>query len=249
MDILIGQWFELAVVFIRKLISLNLTVEQVKDLIQNKNHPFWIAFETARQTLVVPSVPALVATVTSGDSAEQIGSWVLFYEKRFGINLDMTGMKIPDKVAGFNRLIIITHGISINQVYETGKKLFSSWKWCSGDIESEMRKSERGKVVATYAIWVRDERESDKDLLGRPAEDIENPENTEDVLERLVHGFKYWDETKEHLDKKTCTLCVSSRYSDGDVPSVNRSGGGRVSVRRWHPQRRYAPVGARRAVR
>ncbi|MEK7607388.1 MAG: hypothetical protein AAB484_00475 [Patescibacteria group bacterium] len=193
---------------------------------------------------------ALGANDTScSDSSDQIDGWKTFYKKFFNIDLDMTGVKIPAKVEGFDRLIIVAKGVSINQVYEIGKKNFPSWKWCDGDIESQMQASERGKVKETYAIWVHDEQEADKDLLGKSAEDIKNPQDTENLLERLLHGFKYWSETGEHLDRKTYTLCVASRYSAGDVPYVNRYDDGDVSVGRFNPQIRNAFIGARRAVR
>lgn len=183
------------------------------------------------------------------DSSDQIDGWKALYKKFFHLDLNMTGVKIPAKVKGFDRLIIVIHSVSINQVYETGKKNFSSWKWCDDDIESQMRAGERGAIKETYAIWVRDEREADRDLLGKSAEDIKNPQDTERLIERLLHGFKYWSETGEHLDVDTYTLCASSRYSDGYVPGVRRGSDGCVCVFRYVPQCRNAGIGARRAVR
>ncbi|MDP1625267.1 MAG: hypothetical protein Q8L64_05915 [bacterium] len=181
----------------------------------------------------------------------QIADWKDFYQKFFGIVLDMDGVRIPDYVAGFDRLIVVAKDVSINQIYEKGKKHFSSWKWCGEDIsiESVMQESEHGEVKETYAIWVRDDQEADKDLLGKSALDVERPEDTESLLERLLHGFKYWSETGEHLDVKTYTLCASSRYSDGDVPYVSRFDDGRVHVSGCYPQRRDGYIGARRVVR
>lgn len=242
---MIGQYLELVTVFLRKLHPIGLTTGQIKSLIEEKNHPFWVAFNEATKLLAPPNL--------DDDTARQVEFWSKFYKEYFGLNLDdLSELQVPNHVLGFDRLIVIARSVSINQVYEMGKKNFSSWEWCDGDIEGQMQVSERGEVKETYAIWVRDGEEADKDLLGEPAENIKNPQDTETLLERLLHGFKYWSETQKtqkHLDHDTYTLCASSRYSDGDVPFVGRDGGDFVNVNRCRPRDRNLFIGARRAVR
>lgn len=207
-------------------------------------HPVYAAIEA----VLLPK-PAAFKPGHLNDYKRQVADWADFYKKFFGIDLDMTGVKIPFHIEGFDRLIIVAGGVSINQVYEKGKENFSSWKWCDDDLESKMQESERGETKTSYAIWVRDEREADKDLLGKSALDVKRPKDTESLLERLLHGFKYWSETGGHLDVRTYTLCAGSRYSDGDVPGVSRDGGGVVCVGGCDPQGRDGGIGARRAVR
>src|SRR3989344_1892586 len=198
---IVGRSLEAGVAFVRNARSRKVSYVRLQELAENANHPWW----THLNELVPLSVTS------------NIESWKAFYRKFFNFTVDLTNVQVPERIEGFDRLIIIAKGLSINQVYETGKKNFSSWKWCDGDIESQMQDSERG-MVETYTLWVRNEQEADKDLLGKSAEDIENPQDTETLLERLLHGFKYWSETREHLDRKTYTLCASSRCSDGFVP-------------------------------
>ena len=246
----IGQYFELAVVFVRKLIPLNLTVSQVKDLTQNKEHPFWLAFNEAT-SLLVPKPPE--TQELQPEAVNALLGWKAFYKKFFGMDADFSAIRIPAKIAGFDRLIVIAKGVSINQVYETGKKHFGSWKWCDGDVESVMRPEERGPAKETYAIWVRDIQEAtdaDEDLNSVSAAIIaERKLDTENLLERLIHGFKFWSEKKEHLDIKSVTLCASSRYSDDGVPRVDRGLGGDVNVCRYVVQGSDPCIRARRAVR
>ncbi len=188
-------------------------------------------------------------TETAREYGAILHDWSKFYKKYFGIVADFSTIRIPAKVVGFDRLIIVAEGLSINQVYETGKKNFGSWKWCSGDIESNMRVEERGSVKVSYAIWVRNGQEADEDLKNLSAEMVDRPQDTENLLERLIHGFKFWSETKEHLDIETVTLCASSRYADGGVPGVLRSDVGGVGVDRYGRRLAISCLRARRAVR
>ena len=180
-------------------------------------------------------------------------SWVSFYHTYFGLTTDLSGIRIPAKKDGFDCLIVVARGMSINLVYETGKKNFRSWKWCGDeDLESQMKESERGPVKESYAFWVRDNQEADEDMKNQSAQMIADSKekiDTENLLERLLHGFKYWSETKNHLDISTITLCASSRYVDGDVPGVDRDDDGLVFVDGFVPEDRYDDLRARRAVR
>ncbi|HEU0080698.1 MAG TPA: hypothetical protein VFQ72_01570 [Candidatus Paceibacterota bacterium] len=211
------------------------------------DHPVYAAIEGA---LLPKACEATEYPHVEGVVMDQIIDWRKFYVVRLGFDVDMAGVRIPARVKGFDRLIVVPQGISVNQVYEKGKVCFPSWKWCDDDLESVMRELERGGAKETYAIWVRDGREADKDLRKMSAEDIaERKIDTESLLERLLHGFKYWSETGKHLDERSYTLCASSRFADGFVPRVLRSSFGRVCVY-WFDVRRADPsLGARRAVR
>lgn len=89
--------------------------------------------------------------------------------------------------------------------------------------------------------------EPDADLMNKSAEELKDiPCIT--IRERLIMELQYFKETGNNLDVENITLCVGSRYAAGDVPSVDRSGGGGVRVRRCGPRHRDAGVGARRAV-
>ena len=94
-------------------------------------------------------------------------------------------------------------------------------------------------------------RDGDEDILKELSAEtiLERKIDTESLLERLLHGFKFWSEKKKHLDVKSVTLCASSRYSDGGVPSVDRDSDSDVDVGRHGARCSDPAFRARRAVR
>ena len=230
------QIFSLGARFVTRVNSLGVSETRIKDAINNSDDPLWEAINSA----LLPRPKA-------------IQSWTEFYQKYFDLTTDLSGIRIPAKKDGFDCLIVVARGMSINLVYETGKKNFRSWKWCGDeDLESQMKESERGPVKESYAFWVRDNQEADEDMKNQSAQMIADSKekiDTENLLERLLHGFKYWSETKNHLDISTITLCASSRYGGGDVPGVDRDDDGLVFVDGFVPEDRYDDLRARRAVR
>lgn len=188
-------------------------------------------------------------TPFNGNVKEVVAGWVDFYQTHFGISLDGSGIIVPEHHADFDRLVVVGSGVSLNRTYEAMKEKFTSWKWCLGDLENAMEESSRGCVGATYAIWVRDDAEADENLRNVPASSVECPCDTETLLERLLHGFKYWAETGCHLDVKTYTWCPASRHADGSIPRVFRSGNGGVGIDKSCAEDEISLVGARRVVR
>jgi hypothetical protein len=221
MEVLLGQWFELAVVFIRKLLPLGLTVEQVKNLIENRNHPFWIAFEQAKKLLETPTLENRVSVVKQ-NTEEQIVAWEKFYSQFFSVDVKFDRALIPTRIAGSDRLILIPLGLRLNIAFAACQKHFKCWKWMDGDIESKMQESERGPARQATARWFRERVEADEGTQSKSAFDLENEEiQGITLLERIVYELKYWSETKKHLDIKSVTLCSGSRYRSGYVPSVD----------------------------
>lgn len=230
------QVFSLGARFVTRVNSLRVSEKRIKDAINNGNDPLWEVVDSVLST-----------------SFDHLSLWTIFYHTYFGLTTDLSGIRIPAKKDGFDRLIVVAKGMSINLVYETGKKNFGSWKWCGDeDLESQMQESERGLVKESYAFWVRDNQEADEDLKNWSAQMIANSKekiDTENLLERLLHGFKYWSETRNHLDISTITLCASSRCVDGYVPFVARDCVGCVDVDGYAPGFRRGALRARRVVR
>jgi hypothetical protein len=246
-----GQYLSAGARFATYLGSINASSEAVDSFIKNGDHLF---YEAIRYHFgpKIETAPQL-----SDEILKQIGSWGIFYKKIFGMDMDFSGVKIPEKFPGFDRLIIISKGLRLNRVWNIHQGLgIQTWKWRSGgSLEAAMRESERGLVKETYAFWVRDiqeaDDESEDELRNLSAERIEEQKiDTECLLERLVHGIKYHDETKEYLDVKSVTLCAASRYADSRVPGVYC--GGDCSVRiSWIGVKAAYPlhIRARRTIR
>ncbi len=228
------------------------SIEAPHDLVdaflkEGDSHPFYQAIIE-----YFASKPSVIQDLTPW-TVSALMNWRDFYQKYFGIDLDTTSIRIPEKVNGFDRLVVIAKGVRLNQVWNIYKdREIPTWQWWSGSLENAMQESERGSVKRSYAFWVRDSQEADDEMKNISAEMIANGEekiDVENLLERLVHGLKFWDETKKHLDVNNITLCASSRYADGLVPFVGRLDGSRVFVGGYDPSYRYSCLRARQAVR
>jgi hypothetical protein len=147
-----------------------------------------------------------------------IDQWKIFYDKYF--QLDFSNLEIPEKQSGFDRLIIIAQGLTLNQIHGVCSKQFACDKY-TDDLDKAIVKNDRTSEQA-YAIWVRDRQRADEELKNLSANDLaEKNIPTITLLERLIYELKYWDETGQHLDINDITLCAGSRRFDGGVPSVD----------------------------
>jgi hypothetical protein len=213
---------------------------------EGEGHPFFrVISDYFVRKLTVSAPPSEILAM--------LRYWEAFYAKFFGIEIDLSSVPVPEKKAGFDRLIVIARGICLNRVWNAHKgREIQTWQWWSGPIEKVMQKSERGIVKSSYAFWVRNGQEGDAEMMNLSAEMIAESADkieVETILERLVHGLKYFDETGQHLDVKSVTLCARSRFADGDVPSVYRDYDGRVCVNGYNPSGRDSCLRARQAVR
>ena len=176
-----------------------------------------------------PKKSASVPVVTIPSVRRLLRSWSKFYHRYFGIQPDFSGLMIPPRPEGFDFLIVVLKGITSNLVYAVMSSHFQCWKsWDNLDSIKSDRDS-----TQTYAIWVRNRQEADEELKNLSADKIQEMGlKTETLPERLLHGFKFWDESHTHLDIQNRTLCAGSRCvsSNGSVgvPCVHwdPSGGG-----------------------
>lgn len=234
-----GQTAELIALFAKK-VSLDIPEGVAQGWIDNPR-----GFGKSINELLMPPPKVMEGAPSALTEADD---WKAFYKKFFGLDVDLSAVRVPN---GLERTIFIAEGISINMAAKAHTdRDIPFWKYCDSDIEAVVRESERGPVKTSYAIRVRKGQEADNDLRNLSAEDIAAKGiDTENLLERLVHGLKYYDETGKHLDVKNVTLCASSRYAGGDVPGVFRDDVGWVSVFWYDPQGRDSYLGARRSVR
>lgn len=153
--------------------------------------------------------------------------WEKYFREHYGITADLSQVRIPAKpTEGKWRLSMIAQGLTMNHAAACYKKIMRAhnpewnlWLYQS-DLDATVTDNIRTSAES-YAIWVRDEAEPDKQYLGKSTEDAD-PDKTIGVtlLERLVHGVIHFLETKKHLDEKGVTLCTGSRCSGGSVPDV-----------------------------
>jgi len=176
-----------------------------------------------------------------------ITDWQNFYREVFGQEVDFSGLKIPQKKKGFNRLLILVQGMTPQRLYDKCKELFPTWKWTEKNLD-EIVTSDRTAQNGAYAIWVRDRVEADKELKNLSA-NVLKAKNINGITleERLIYELKYFKETGRHLDIENVTLCSGSRNPGGYVPCVCWDGD-RLRVRNCTPDSYDVDLRARAAV-
>ena len=183
----------------------------------------------------------------SGKVLTEITDWQQFYHDLFGLEIDLLGLSVPAKKKGFDRLVIVAQGMTLQRLYDNCVKLCPCWKWTDDDLDKIVQ-SERTAKDGTYAVWFRDVVEADEELKNLSANDLKEKGIPGITLEeRLLMELKYFKETGNHLDIKSWTLCSGSRCSSGGVPGVDwRSGG--LGVDWYHPDNADDRLRSRRAV-
>lgn len=178
-----------------------------------------------------------------------LASWQAFY-KEIGIVVDFSGLRIPAKRRGFDRLIAVPQGTKIQQVYDASAGLFGCWKYTDVNLDEIVTENDRNPASGSYAIWVRDRVEADEEWRSKSAEQLrERGISGITLLERLLYELKFFKETGRHLDIKNVTLCSGSRYRDGNAPVVDffefRGG---VRVDWYRPRIAYGHLRSREVV-
>lgn len=125
---------------------------------------------------------------------------------------DFSSLSIPKQRKGFDRLIVVARGLTIEQAFQQCQKHFPCWKYTDRDLDVAVTTNDRNPKNGPYAIWVRDRIEADQDL--------EQKHIPITLLEWLLLELKYFLETGQHLDIQNVTLCSGSRCADGFVPGV-----------------------------
>ena len=161
----------------------------------------------------------------AGDTSDIAGlptGWQAFYRDLFGLELDFSGLRIPEKQEGFDRLLVVAEGMTPNKLYDKCVELFPCWRYTKN---LDFITSDRDPKNGAYVLWVKDGQEADEELKNSSANDLKKKNVTTETLpERLLHELKYFKETGKHLDIHNWTFCVGSRDPSGYVPYVGWDG-------------------------
>ena len=60
---------------------------------------------------------------------KQLAAWAAFYWEAFGITLDISQIKIPAHQNGWNRLIVVAQGLTLEKIFQAMKKRMPAWKY------------------------------------------------------------------------------------------------------------------------
>ncbi|MFA5173278.1 MAG: hypothetical protein WC435_02695 [Candidatus Paceibacterota bacterium] len=182
--------------------SVGLTLEQLQFITEHKN-PFV-------------------------DVGGLLANWRIFYRDEF--NIELGEVKVPEIRFGFDRLLVIAQGLTIQRVYDKCEQCFQCWRWADENFDKAVPINDRLSADGSYAIWVHDRVEADEEHKNKSAAVISQAEVAGiTLLERLLFELKYFRETGKHLDIASFTSCDGSRNTLGCVPFV-RFHGGVVSV-------------------
>jgi len=158
-------------------------------------------------------------------SEELFADWAKFYKEVFGLDLDFSGVKIPERKPGFDRLLVIAQSMTPQRLFDKCKELFPSWKYTDKNLD-DITKSDRTAENGAYAIWVRDHIEADEENKNISADQLKDRGGCEETLEeRMLHELKFFKETGKHLDVENITLCAGSRDTGGYVSLAYWRGG------------------------
>ncbi len=200
-----------------------------------------------------PSMADLVANAKSGFARKIVGLfsetggaipvewqlrwWEFFYRGFFKYNLDISGILVPEKRKGFDRMLVLAEPAMSHALFVKSGEYFDCWKAQNASLDEAVIEHERNLSNGSYVIWVEDTEEPNERLKNISANRIrEEGLTTETLPERLLHGFVYYLETGRHLDLSNWTLCSGSRYFDGCVPNVGWGGSyGEMYVRWTNP--------------
>jgi hypothetical protein len=150
-----------------------------------------------------------------------IGWWQNFYQKYFELNLDFSEVIIPDYQLGFDWIIIIPMGLTIQQVLKVIKKKMKVCPYKDVLSDRDMVSNDRDAKNGHYAVRFRKRIEADEETKNLSANDLANQKIAGcTLLERLVMILMHFEATGEQLDLNNVTLCSGSRGAGGGVPRV-----------------------------
>lgn len=144
--------------------------------------------------------------------------WECFYQEEFGKEVDFSDLELPEKQKGFNWLILMLEGLTPNKLYDKCKESFKSGRYKNDlDTIKSVRTTDN-----TYAVWVRDRIEADKENKNKSVNDCDKEGIKGITLEEmlLLILFRHWL-TGKNLDVENITLCAGSRDFNGKVPDIS----------------------------
>ena len=147
--------------------------------------------------------------------------WEKFYQKVFGLKVDLASVVIPEKKSDFGWVVIVAKGLTLNQVWAKCKEKFAVHSYFGNNLDEIVLVNDRTTETA-YAKRFRNRVEADEELKNISANQLAK-RNIQSItlLERLLLELWYsWKTGGQHLDIQNVTLCAGSRYSDGCIPDV-----------------------------
>ena len=103
-------------------------------------------------------------------TTDQLARWQKLFENS-GIDCAVGQVTLPERQPGFDRLIVVPKGLSVNKLVEIMLERFDMWYDTEDNdqaITHAIINSDRSNEESTYAIWVRDNVEADEEHKNCP---------------------------------------------------------------------------------
>lgn len=170
--------------------------------------------------------PLITRKIPSSYIAQR-GMWREIYGVYFGLKDPyLLNPTIPKEAGGFNWIIIVRKGITINMVLGVLRKKMKihNTMIIGDDFDNCQIHNDRRSGKGNYIIQVRNGIKSDTELLKNSAEMLTlKCVPTMTFLERLLLELFYFHFTGgKHLDMNGHTICAGSRFGQNLVPCVGR---------------------------
>lgn len=132
-----------------------------------------------------------------------LAEWSHFYEEQFGVSVDMSKIKIPERQEEFDRLIVVPEEVNLNNIVEVCKKHFKVINHIGSDVDnfdldngiSDFRPE------GSYAVWLEESDTASSDYTIYSGERLRDEGiRTTTLKEYLLYHLKYFIETGKHLD-------------------------------------------------
>lgn len=165
-----------------------------------------------------------------------LDEWACFY-KRLGFGeIDFSDVVVPNRRPGFNRLIVVPQGMTLEMTIELCRASFPCRVYMDEVLDGTRVKNAGESFDSAYALWARNGRGPDPILRDMSAYTCRKSEKTfMKLIPRLIFELKFFHECGRHLDNpsvgKNHTICPDTNhirpeekeltYLDGGVPMVS----------------------------
>lgn len=179
------------------------------------------------QALLTKRISEILSDDGSVSLEQTLLGWRKLYRDFFSIEKSFSGMFIPQKPAGCNRLIVCVKELSPDHLLRTCQNVFLCEYHPLAEFGETL--SDRAMVAndsrsdCDYAFWTPDTTESQT-----PPGINEDLKMT--LFERLLFELKYFSENGIHLDNKKVTCCFGTRHVQGGERPVVCFRQGRVQI-------------------
>jgi len=100
---------------------------------------------------------------------QKLAEWRKFYKFYFGLDLDVSEIRVPEKVVGFDQLVVVSDWMSFTDIVAISK-IFSNIE--INDFFMKGARSVSDRADESYAVWARQSSVPDADLMGQSADDV-----------------------------------------------------------------------------